>query len=586
MEEAIRRGVEYLVRMQRLDGSWCSYAHGWDVGQTALTALALRKAGLEGDHPALRKALNFLKYHPPRRTYELAVFLMLIHAVDNPPEYKEWVDRCGAMLLDTQRNGLWSYPRGAQDMSNTQYAALGLDAAAACGFRVPRKAWERLLDAVERVRTKDGGWGYRFGGDPTGSMTCAGLTCVLFCGKHLQKKGKRVPESRKVEAFLASGLSWMDRNFRVDVNPMPGKEHKYTRWDFYYLYGVERVGTLSRQRTFGSHDWYEEGKAWLLPRQGGHGQWGSAYGETEMNTSFALLFLSRATLGARTRGGLQSRITSGSKGKDIVIGCDRKNPGHVWIQSWSEKAAKKFGIQGGKRAIRVERVEYYTGDRLLGTVEKDPTDNRITRFPLAYRFEENGTYSLHAKVTCVSPHGTVKEVLESGKISLFVHDIFTEEDRTLMEDVAENLVTGVEHEVEVSSRWNGGHDGNRAADGFQGTAWLSAKPEEDGAPWIRLRFDRSIRANTLKLTHVLEDPFAPERFGRAVKIRLIVNRGAEEVTADLGGDARRKYTIAFRTVRVRELKIEMLDRLPGKKSTAAGFSEIELFYVKGKRKKP
>lgn len=585
VEEAIRRGVEYLVRMQRLDGTWCSYGHHWDLGQTALGALALRKAGLKGNHPAILKALNFLKCHPPTRTYDLAVFLMLIRAVDTPPEYRDWVERCGTMLLETQRNGLWSYPKGGLDLSNTQYATLGLDAAAACGFRVPRKTWEKLLEAVEGMRTEDGGWSYRRGGKATGSMTCAGLTCVLFCKRHLEKPRGRFPESRRIAALLDSGLAWMERNFRPDKNPKPGQENKSPRWTYYYLYGVERVGTLSRRQTFGSHDWYAEGRDWLLPRQGGRGQWASAYGESEMNTAFALLFLSRATLGARTKGGFQTRIVSesGGKGKAIVIGCDRKNPGHVWIQSWSKDTARKFGIDGGERAIRVKRVEYYAGEELLGTVEEDPTGNRITRYPLAYRFEKNGTYELRAKVTCVSRHGTIVQTLESGKIALFVHDNFTEEDRGLMADVVENRVSGMEHEVLASSQWDGGHAPARAVDGYQGTSWLSAKPEEDGAPWIRIRFERSVRANLLKVTHVLEAPFEPERFGRAVKIRVLVNRGAEDVVAELGADATKKYAVPLRTIQVRELKIEMLDRVPGKRSAAAGFAEIELFYAKGRK---
>ena len=63
---------------------------------------------------------------------------------------------------------------------------------------------------------------------------------------------------------------------------------------------------------------------------------------------------------------------------------------------------------------------------------------------------------------------------------------------------------------------------------------------------------------------------------------MLVNRGSQKVVADLGEEENTKYAIPFHTTRIREIRIEMLDRVKGHAHTAAGFSEIELFYVPSK----
>lgn len=576
VDEAIRRGAEYLIRMQRLDGSW---SKNYTVGQTALSALALKKAGLPADHPAIEKALNFLCHNPPIRTYDVSVLLVLLEAVGHEG-YEEWVERCGDMLLETQTARLWAYPSGAVDMSNTQYAALGLRSAAACGFKTGTEVWKELLRGTVASQTDDGGWGYHRNSKSTGSMTVAGLTCLLVCQEQLTENGRKKRVLPNFKETLTGGLAWMDRHFAVDRNPKPHSNPKHYRWTYYYLYGVERVGTLAGRETFMDRDWYADGARWLLKRQGKNGNWGTAYGESEMNTAFAILFLSRATLGARTSSNLKSRILlqSGGGKTDIVIGCNRQNPGYVWIESWSKKVADKFGIKGGEQAIRVEKVDYFAGGKLLGTVTEDSAGGRITRFPLKYRFEQNGDQEIHAAVTCGSRHGTIRETFETGKVKIYVHNVLTEMDRVQMEDLGANLLHGADPAVEVSSFWGGGWNGQYAVDGFQGRGWLSSKPEVDGAPWIEVELDKPVRANLVKVTHASADAFDPNRFGRAVRVRLTVNRGAQKHVVDVGSDERVKHEIPFRTTRVKRLRIEVLDRVKGTHHTASGFGEIELFY--------
>ena len=61
--QAIRRGVSYLLKTQRPDGSWeACWGICFTYG-TAFAVQALAEAGYEGDHPAVKRACKFLLEH-------------------------------------------------------------------------------------------------------------------------------------------------------------------------------------------------------------------------------------------------------------------------------------------------------------------------------------------------------------------------------------------------------------------------------------------------------------------------------------------------------------------------------------------
>ena len=357
--EAIERGLFHLREQQAPEGHWGPPDDPHGVGHTALPLLALLKAGVPADDEAVVRARASIRRREVTSVYSAGCWLMALHALYAPhldtqdtdvgsdrearvraeairealtPEDRRAIETTRDFLLEAQNaRGLWHYglPEAAAsrsfDLSNTQYALLGLRAVADCGLEVPGSAWRAALQGLigiqdpegEAVRldlreTRDG---YVFVGSeraaarpfrykdgrahgpkgentvPTevasGSMTTAGVACVAICMEGLWRSRRfSGKERREANHAIRDGLAWMQVNFCVTENPGRGADHHG-----YYLYGLERMGMLVGRRWIGSHDWYREGaEVWLATQGAVAGGWGG-----HEQDAFAILFLKRAT---------------------------------------------------------------------------------------------------------------------------------------------------------------------------------------------------------------------------------------------------------------------------------------------------
>lgn len=292
VKRAIAAGVRALKRVQRSDGAWPEqYVAG---GETCLVTLALLQAGETADSPAIAAALERIQALPNERVYVVSLKLMVLAQADARRYQREIQDGARWLTAAQQTGGLWSYTQQRRpfDHSNSQFALLGLHAAAEAGVRVPGEVWQRVRAGVLNTQNRDGGWSYRTADRSYGSMTAANISNLLILGERIRAAHERgfengaAPNCGKYlpSRPLETGVRWLARNFRADANPERGQS-----WVYYWLCAVERAGILSGQRYFGTHDWYREGAEFLVRRQEPSGLWSNSLVET----SFALLFLAK-----------------------------------------------------------------------------------------------------------------------------------------------------------------------------------------------------------------------------------------------------------------------------------------------------
>lgn len=291
VRNAIANGVRYLRQRQQLDGRWPE--QHFPGGESCLATLALLQAGEPPDAPHLAAALEQIESLPNAHTYVVSLKIQVL-ALADAQAYRVPILAAARWLIDAQHaDGLWSYTAQPApfDHSNSQFALLGLHAAAEAGVNVPRSVWQSAQTRVLSTQNPDGGWTYKLNDDSYGSMTAANACNLYLLGSRQAisaEKGFRngvAPNCGKYTASrpLLNGLRWLAANFTAAENPGRGGNYLY-----YWLYAVERCGIHSGLRRFGEHDWYREGAEFLIKAQRPNGSWGSL-----VDTSFAVLFLSK-----------------------------------------------------------------------------------------------------------------------------------------------------------------------------------------------------------------------------------------------------------------------------------------------------
>ncbi len=349
VNEAIQKGTAFLET--HLD-KWLSKPtlgrqearkRSYGTGRLALILLTFVKGNPDRDTKRIRQLTDLLRKRTPIDTYSLAVSLMALENLYAPPNeaqslreglidrpqprrvpasdrtiMQRWVTRLlenRDVRIDRGYRLRFNYLRGKRyDNSVTQYAVLGLHAAALCGVPVTPLAWSGLTDhflhdagpeegsprklhltqytgPARPRRTSARGFGYRNRWKPTGSMTCAGLTGLGVC-RAMLAGGRGIPKStvKQADETLRAGFAWIDTNYDVRGNPRFERSHLY-----YYLYGLERACQISGVERIEEHDWYYEGAMQLIKTQHANGSWGWPVQTQQLeDTCFAVLFLKKA----------------------------------------------------------------------------------------------------------------------------------------------------------------------------------------------------------------------------------------------------------------------------------------------------
>ncbi|MCZ6793569.1 MAG: hypothetical protein O7J95_08155 [Planctomycetota bacterium] len=343
IDAAIRRGRTALLG--RLEGIVERPANDYPMGRIALPLAAVIKAGTSPEQPLAKKAFARLRALPLKKTYSVSCYLFALDAAWNrkyeqaflgagrtrvpaDPRARGDVGKEIARAVDwlvharAEGRGYWSYDpqspsSGRHDYSNTQFAVLGLGIGVEHGVAIPQEVFEEIanrflathvlegkartvrfrlasspgFDRPGRTRTRavtgrnvrPGGWCYKNKGAPYPSMTAAGTSSLLIARAGL--KGNP-PLRAAIDRALIRAYGWIGGHFEEFIR---GKRHHY-----YTLYSLEKVGDLGEVETFEDFDWYAEGAKQLVAEQRADGSWHGG-GRVYVDTSFALLFLTRAT---------------------------------------------------------------------------------------------------------------------------------------------------------------------------------------------------------------------------------------------------------------------------------------------------
>jgi len=325
-ERAVRRGLSFLYRAQKPDGSWDSrYAQQHPGGVESLAVLAALSAGEDPKHPKLAAALAYLQPLEPRTVYVRAVRAML-YARLGGADYADRLQEDATWLARYQlRSGGWGYGPGYRttrdnpmwtDVSNTFLAIRALRDAEAAGAKVPPNTWSRCRFYWSRVANADGGisyqptgtTGFRLRASSYGSMTAAGISALGILSDrwaaldepNFATTGPRRANPSPYQKTLDGALKWLAANLDVERNPkwVWGAGEAY---EYYYLYVLQHVaGEVGRGR-LGGRDFVRESADAICSRQGPDGNWcdpqlqpGADDDLLVIRTCFALLALVRA----------------------------------------------------------------------------------------------------------------------------------------------------------------------------------------------------------------------------------------------------------------------------------------------------
>lgn len=361
-----------------------------EVGRTALVYYALRKAGVAPEHQVMQQASAYLAEAISERTYDQACLILAL-AADDPDAHAARIHHLARELAEHQNlAGDWGYPGGA-DLSNSQYAALGLWKAEQLGTRIHPAVWKRLAKRTLLYQVDGGAFGYAAQArNGSASMTAAGAGILAICEQQLRLAGEL--EFELADQIIPARLqaqAWLGAELRERVGA--------DSWHYYYLYGLERVGAWSGYKQFSSQDWYQLGANKLIEDQDRGGSWA----QDDIKTSFALLFLSRAT--SATGRVVAFTGEESTRAADPHAICQLQyegtGPMQIGVGWWNRPELRKFEWpQERGLGPRVSMVEYLADGKPIAVKLVDgsqPLGNQY--FHIQHHFTRKGAKQIQAK---------------------------------------------------------------------------------------------------------------------------------------------------------------------------------------------
>jgi hypothetical protein len=348
VDAAVARAGAWLTKQAADDGTFrwsvplsrewsCWDATSCDQGLTALAALALVRAGVPRSDSGVTKAIALLRSAlssdlpavggRDARTFTYAAGSLLWMLSELRPAGFDAAAAQAALALShgTTPDGLWGYalPRvrvhdgyadvlpdapspAPPDVSNAQFAVLGLLAADRLGVWLGDVAWAKSRDGLRAMSLMDGSFGYRHdAGAPEFFKRGRRLTTAIAAA-NLFVALRRLGVSRDealADRTVARALAWLEKHPFLDraTSRWAGRDvgDMSDRLPYYEMIAIERLGAFTAQDRVGGAEWYRVGATTLLAMQKPDGSWPGGTAEASFmnavqNTVLSILFLSRA----------------------------------------------------------------------------------------------------------------------------------------------------------------------------------------------------------------------------------------------------------------------------------------------------
>lgn len=286
-KQLVQRCIQFLKSEQLKDGNWPE-PESMRGGVTSLALCALLQSGVPVDDTAVQRGLKVIREVKPSKVYVASLQVMACCLAD-PKAHEDLIRRNVTLLVDSQNHlkGGWGYgvdqpSRFDGDGSNSRFAVLALHQAADAGFEVPNDAWRRIRLYWIAGRVHNGGWGYTPKGNPTKTMTLAGVASLAIVRRHLKLTETEATEQ---DEAIRDAIMWLKNHITLIDRES---------WPLYRAHALERMANLQGIDQIGSHEWRKElvDLLWKLQRHDGAFV-GDSQESPVIATSLALMSLNR-----------------------------------------------------------------------------------------------------------------------------------------------------------------------------------------------------------------------------------------------------------------------------------------------------
>jgi len=285
LEQSVTRGLDYLAKTQKEDGSWPEQ-HGEVAGVVGLAMLSFLAHGEtpgEGEHGrVIRRAIDYIVSTQAEngllagRSQGRAMYshgfatlaLAEVYGMIDDPRVGPALKRAVGLIVKAQNSqGGWRYNVGSPDSDTTVSGAqmIALRAAAAAGIEVPVDTIKRGVAYYKSCFCQGGGFGYTGPSGPNHPRSGIGLLVLSLSGEYRSKEAKAT-----ADWLLARGV--------------------YAERGGYYFYGCYYCSQAMFQAG-GKYwrQWNETVTPALMAMQQPDGSWRAGSGGPICDTAMALL---------------------------------------------------------------------------------------------------------------------------------------------------------------------------------------------------------------------------------------------------------------------------------------------------------